>query len=481
MSLRNLKNLPEWLELDYYQRPRSLKTLWKPVILFTLTSAVVAMLVALVVQKKVAPQLAFAYQAGPLTSAHAMFNNDCGKCHVEAFRTLTRLGKFDGAIRAVPDETCQQCHAGPVHHAKQIRSENCVSCHREHHGAAKLALVSDASCTNCHADLAHAVKPGETTSFQNVARFADHPPFVQRWEGAPADPGTISFNHAVHLDPRGVSVLHDPVSTKPADDRRQERRTLNCQDCHVPDAAGRTMLPIRYESHCKSCHPLTPSLALPSNDEAVKQALAQFSRTPAPHLAPEIVRGVLRDRLTQLVKATPSLLQGEPKKADEPRAIPGTPPSRPEVVSREEFSWVGKTLIEVEKLLFWSKSQSGCAYCHQRVNAPAPKPGELPTFAPSKINERTFPGLGVRAQWFPHARFKHDSHRMLDCVDCHDARTSRVTTDVLLPGIDTCRRCHNGTVGASARTDCAECHTYHPSAEKRDFRGRLSIDQALGK
>lgn len=481
MSLRNLKNLPEWLELDYYRRPRTLKSLWKPVVLFTLIAAVSVLLVALVVEKKMVPQLASAYQAGPLTSAHAMFNNDCGKCHVEAFRTLTRLGKFDGTIRAVPDETCQQCHAGPVHHAKQIRNDNCVSCHREHHGPASLAMVSETGCTNCHADLAHAVQPGAKTTFQNVARFADHPPFAQRWQGAPVDPGTIAFNHAVHLDPRGISVLHDPVSDKPGNDRRKERKTLQCLDCHVPDAGGRAMLPIRYDAHCLACHPLTPFLSVKAEDAGTKQAMARFAQMPAPHQAPEIVRGVLRDRLTQLVKAAPNLLGGEPKPPEESRSIPGTPPGRPELVTREEFAWVGKTLIEVEKPFFWSKSQSGCAYCHQRVGSETPKAGELPKFALSNINERSFPDLAVRTQWFPHARFKHDSHRMLDCADCHDARNSRLTSDVLLPGIDTCRRCHNGTAGASARTDCVECHTYHPAAEKREFRGRLTIDQALGK
>ncbi len=477
-SLRTPKNLPEWLELDYHRRPRALKSLWKPLVLATLFGAAVVMLVLAVVQKQGSPRLASIYQAGPLSPAHALFNNDCGVCHVEGFRTGDRLLRLDSAIRSVSDETCQQCHAGPVHNAKQAHNTGCVSCHREHHGPAMLKQVADAGCTGCHAHLAAAVKRGGQPAFRDVARWADHPAFARRWEGAPADPGTVTFNHAVHLDPDGVSVLHDPDTPPPAD-RRGQRKVLHCADCHQPDKAGRTMQPIRYASHCGDCHPLTVSVPIQAETEAAGLALKHFRQTPAPHQEPEIVRAVLRDRLTQLIQKTPDLL-GVPSPSAKPaRPIPGTPPTRPETVSREEFDWVGKQLIEVEKPLFWSKSQAGCAYCHQRAG-PEQSPGALPQFAASQINERKFADVGVRAEWFPHSRFKHDSHRMLNCAECHPAPTSRLTSDVLLPEIDTCRRCHNAAA-ASARTDCIACHGYHPSAGKREFHGKLTIDQALGK
>lgn len=474
-SLRTLKNLPEWLELDYFQRPRAIKSLWKPVALAAFLAATAALLAVAIIHQTGSPRLASIYQAGPLSPAHALFADDCGKCHVESFRTWDRLRQFDSAVRSVSDETCQQCHAGPIHNGKQLVSTNCVSCHREHHGRAALTQVADVGCTSCHANLAAAVKSGEQPAFRDVVSWADHPPFARRWEGGPNDPGTIAFNHAVHLDPNGISTLEDPE----AGDRRTVRKVLQCADCHQPDQAGRTMQPIRYASHCGSCHPLTVSLPIQTETEAARLALKQFRQTPAPHQEPEIVRAVLRDRLTELIKKTPELLRVEANPVDAPRPIPGTVPGRPETVSREEFDWVGKQLIEVEKPLFWSKSQAGCAYCHQRIGSEKPADGKLPQFARSQIDERKYADVGIRSEWFPHSRFKHDSHRMLTCTECHPAATSRLTSDVLLPEIDTCRRCHDAGRGSSGRTDCIACHGYHPSVGKRDFHGKLNIDQAL--
>ena len=477
-SLRTLKNLPEWLELDYHRRPRALKALWKPVIGATLLISALAMLALVLIPRRTVPHIATAFQAGPVAPVHSLFNNDCGKCHVEALRTWDRLWQFNGSIRSVADETCRQCHAGALHNANMAHSGSCVSCHREHHGAAALIRIPDAGCTSCHADLAAAVRADATPTFRNVVGFAGHPPFAERWQGAPADPGTISFNHAVHLDPQGLTL---PFDSAAGADRRAQRKVLACIDCHQTGAAGTTMQPINYQKHCAECHPLTVALPLKATGAAGKQALARFAQTPAPHQAPEMVRAALRDRLTQLIQATPELLRSDAVTAPPPRPIPGAKPPRPEVVSREEFEWVGQQLIAAEKPLFWANGQAGCAYCHQRVGPNADRDGQVPRFAKANINERLFPGLGDRREWFPHSRFDHGSHRMLACTDCHDARSSRLTKDVLLPGIDNCRQCHNGEAGRSAPTDCIGCHAYHPPAQQKAFHGRLTIDQALGR
>lgn len=463
-STRNPKTLPEWEELDYFNRPRRLKALWKPVLLGTLAVGVVGMVAIAALQKKVAPRLATAYQAGPLSSAHAMFNNNCGICHVEAFKTWDRLWQFNSTIQSVPDKTCIECHAGPIHNTKQVRSESCVSCHREHHGRARLDRVADAHCTSCHGNLSAAVKGGDAVLYENVASFASHPAFKERWEGAPKDPGTVAFNHKVHL------ALDDPATQKP----------LLCNKCHVPDVAGQAMLPIRYEDHCKGCHPLTVSLPVAGAAADTKRALAEFSRTPAPHQAPEMVRAALRDRLTLLIQNHPEFLKGESGSGGPPRPIPGSRVSRPEVVSKEEYEWVGQQLIKVEGPLLDSKA-AGCAKCHQRIETAGGKAGELPQFARPHINERTFPDIGASSRWYPHSRFRHDSHRMLDCTQCHvGAPNSERTSEVLLPDITNCRQCHDSRPGASARSDCIECHSYHPAAGKKEFHGKLSVEQVLG-
>jgi hypothetical protein len=472
--LWNPKSLSEWQELDYHRRPRPLKSLWRPVLLATLAVAVVALVAVAALQKRVIPRLATAYQAGPLSTAHAMFNNDCSRCHVEGFKTWDRLVHSNSAIRAVSNDTCEKCHLGPQHHPDVVRGESiaCVSCHREHHGQGPISRVADGSCTSCHRDLPRSIEPGAHTDFRKVTTFADHPEFAQRWLGAPQDPGTVAFNHARHLPPDGVLTYFAEQQEKlrgpePEKDRRTQRKQLQCSDCHVPDEAGRYMLPINYEKHCKECHPLTVSIPIKA-EGAVKKDLAEFSQTPAPHQKPEVVRAALRDRLTRFIQANNDLLQTEPKGGAVPRPIPGSKPSAPAPVSKEQFEWVNQQLGQVEKPLLASKA--GCAFCHQEDKAARRPEGGLPSFAPSQITQR----------WFPHSRFRHDGHRMLDCTQCHDAPSSQRTSDVLLPGIDNCRNCHNNRPGASARSDCAECHTYHPADQKRSFRGRLNLEEVLG-
>ncbi len=491
-SLWNSKSLAEWQELDYFRRPRPLKALWKPVLLTTLALAVVAMVAVAALQKKVVPRLAAIYQAGPLSPSHALFNNDCGQCHVEGFKTWDRLQHFDSTIRAVSDDTCSKCHPGPTHHPDLVQSgPHCVSCHREHHGQVPLSRVHDGDCTSCHRDLPASIEKGKQTVFRNIAAFAGHPEFVQRWEGAPKDPGTVAFNHAVHLQPDGVLTYCAEQRTKLGGtpgrlggdaevDRRMQREVLQCNKCHELDEAGRYMLPIRYEQHCNQCHPLTVGIPVRTDAADAKRALAEFSRTPAPHQAPEVVRAVLRDRLTQFIQANPGFLKIDSKGPEARRPIPGSKPNRPELVSKEEFEWVGRQLIQVEKPLLTSKA--GCAYCHQEITPEKRKEGALPGFALSRINQRTFAAIGSSSRWFPHSRFRHDSHRLLDCTQCHDARSSRLTSDVLLPGIANCRNCHNNPASdrslsaGSARTDCVECHAYHPADQKRAWSGRLTIE-----
>jgi hypothetical protein len=78
----------------------------------------------------------------------------------------------------------------------------------------------------------------------------------------------------------------------------------------------------------------------------------------------------------------------------------------------------------------------------------------------------------------PHSRFRHDSHRMLSCVECHAATTSHRTSDILMPAIHSCKQCHNAQAGA--RTDCYACHRYHNPATERGFNGKWTIATFLG-
>lgn len=105
------------------------------------------------------------YTSGPLTTAHAMFADDCSKCHAAS----TGASGSDDFSRHVEDAKCLACHTAPLHHDGQsafagamkavaghevMMSSRCSSCHVEHRGPdVDLSAVSDHTCTQCHASL----------------------------------------------------------------------------------------------------------------------------------------------------------------------------------------------------------------------------------------------------------------------------------------------------------------------------------------
>lgn len=114
------------------------------------------------------------FTSGPLTTAHAIFANDCAKCHQPAEAPAgASLSARAGARYWLParDEACLGCHVAPTHNPHQsmftgaeravsglaapVRmSSDCRACHVEHRGSdANLSAVSDSHCTQCHADI----------------------------------------------------------------------------------------------------------------------------------------------------------------------------------------------------------------------------------------------------------------------------------------------------------------------------------------
>jgi hypothetical protein len=443
-SLRSPKTLSRWLELDYFERPRPLRRLWPLGILLAL----------LVSGSYVAWALASgrhtAFQAGPVSSAHAAFNNDCAACHTGPTRTFHRLVSFDPGLHSVPDDACRKCHEGARHHDVPIGEQSCVSCHREHRGAKVLARVDSRHCTDCHAD--------PRRNFP-VSAFAlgDHPEFRLFRAGTPVDPGRINFNHDVHLK---------------LDKVRGIDRKLACQDCHQADPDGRRMQPIRFDRHCKECHPLAVQLAGAWKDDRLTQLARTFADAPLPHPSPretpEVVRAVLRDRLSRFI-ARPVNRQaflGLPPLAEPERPVPGAP--RPAPPTREEHLWIHEQQAQIERVLF--DGAGGCRYCHHEKGKAKRHVGALPEFFPSNIP----------TYWYRSSRFSHHAHRMLDCAGCHPAALSKATSDVLIPYLDTCLKCHAERVG-KARSDCVECHGYHDPTEQRAFRGKRTIEEFIEK
>jgi len=483
-SQSDLKELSDWVELDYFRRRRQLGR-WRTYVVraFWIGSLLIcAGLIAL--PFSASSRLTRIYQSGPVSLSHAMFNEDCNRCHIESFRTWERFAHQDENLRSVKDDTCRECHPVLDHNPDRAFTPACAGCHPEHRGQPILANVRDDQCTVCHGALV--TKSGRAADFAyTVTHFAagEHPEFGA-WQGSPKDPGTIRFNHRVHLQEEGVLEL-DPKQQgllQPGVPNSSglipRRLKLDCTDCHQPDSAGRYMLPIRFDRHCQACHPLLVQIVGLHSNSVLRKAADDFSRNPVPHpvrsdtaiaqpcspsisspapFAPaEAVRAVLRERFTAFVQKNASAIPNTV--GDGPvRTLPGK--RQPTPLSEGQWTWVNKQLVAAEDLLF--KQGGGCRYCH---NDPLGRRADgLPTYVLPQIPDR----------WFCHSRFSHDAHRPLRCLACHqDALTSTKTEDVLMPNIRQCQECHKPSGGA--RIDCVECHSYHERAGPQ-AHGKVSI------
>jgi predicted CXXCH cytochrome family protein len=422
--LRDPKTLAEWLELDYFRRPR-----W-PRRLRRLVTWTVAIAGAAVLVLTFWPGALWVYESAPVSAAHAMFNDQCTRCHTDSFRPALRFlpSNIQDLSVSVLDPTCEQCHEGPKHNPHQSRDPSCASCHREHSGRPILARVEDRFCTDCHKELANNHDPTvPLTVASTITRFKqdEHPPFRER-----EDLGQIAFNHKVHLH------LKD--------------QALSCERCHQEDAKRRYMKPIRYDDHCQECHPLGVQVQGTMPDEATRRAAEEFRKKPAPHphQDAEEVRQALRERFTNFVQVNPAVLSSRQSNSGE-RAIPGLP--QPDKVNKEQWTWVNQQLGEAERILFEQKN-AGCRYCHLPHDpaADSNRGFRVPQF------DRT----AIRSRWYDASRFSHGSHQVIQCDQCHaGARQSQKTSDVLLPSIENCQKCHKPKGGA--RNDCIECHDYH--------------------
>jgi hypothetical protein len=436
--------LSDWMEADYFRRPRRLRRLRPLLGWLVLLAAAVAIAVTLW------PGTPTVYQAGPLSAAHNMFNDQCHVCHTEAFRTTQRLLPWHSGLSTVTNDACERCHAGAQHNEQEIRTPGCSSCHREHQGRVQLARVADSYCIDCHADIHR--KDGAPSSFANVSDFRSRHPEFAIWRGPqPTDPGRVNFNHQLHLNAAGI----------PGGDGNLTK--LTCQSCHQPDSDRRYMKPVTYAQNCASCHPLSVQLAGQWSSPAAVRAADEFRKQPAPHKAPAEVRAELRDRLLSLAEKVPELREGAGGAATE-RPLPGQRLPAPE--KRDVNAWVEQQLKVSERLLF--HGAAGCAFCHIRKPATISLANALPVFEPTQVPQR----------WLMHGNFDHNSHRMLTCTECHAATTSQQTADVLIPRIDSCKQCHNPQVGA--RSDCSNCHRYHDRSREDTWKGgHFTIDESL--
>lgn len=451
MRTRTAKTLARRIDLNYFKRPHPLRR-WRAIL------SVAAPLLGLIwIAAFAAAGSRTPYSSGPLAAPHAFIETRCEVCHVPS--TSLRAHARDAA--------CLACHDAPAHPptpppstsaaeppltpptadprrptdassrpegaaapsdtAPTVEPPACAACHREHRGQVALSVSPDTFCVDCHSGDTRAA-----SARAPVSGFPEgHPPFAAS-AGSVRDTGTIRFNHEVHLR----SELPGPDGPE----------RLECSVCHQPSLARVSdpvsreglMRPVTYEQQCARCHPLY---------------FDEFVNDPAPHEDPAIVREFVVSALQAHIAAHPADLA---RRAPVRRLPLNFPPS-PEIPARTPEEWVARRAARAEQVL-WSHV---CAECHGVRDTPGQN---APTIAPAALPD----------QWMPRAAFSHTPHLMLQCETCHAARTSRETTDVLMPSVATCATCHREENGTMAQ--CAECHVYHDWTKRRRVAPAFTLD-----
>lgn len=479
------------------------------------------------------------------TKATSAPDQKCLACHDGAGHYFANIeyssyheGHQQKNLVAGHEQHCADCHKehGGQQDLKRISSEFCIDCHS--------SLSEHARTSDKITRLSF-----ENSDSARIKNFAEHPEFAihelasgqRREEALPIshgarlviadflrqgetearwqDQAAIRFNHAKHLkpnDPRGLPDAYGEFHDL----------SQNCSSCHQLDAERRFMRPVKFEMHCSSCHPLVfdaervrkkdgGTFRIEWDSSGAGQAMLRNEQDPddvrdiselkgrdslfeflvVPHESPEQVRGFLTDIYTkrllrQIQGSQPDLKSNtvvRPLPGESNRGLPSPLIEPDDLIQADQQIELAESLVrsgrfrksaeeEVPNLfrtLHWLQSSGGCGFCHESND--------------DSNGDWTITKPNIPDRWFRHAKFHHDSHRTLKCVECHsnsgssadilkddgglpDIYKSSSTGDILMPKIALCKSCHNTEPAAGhdihgARTDCLECHVYH----QRDF------------
>jgi predicted CXXCH cytochrome family protein len=413
MRTRSAKKLAQRIDLYYFKHASPLRR-WRTIL--SLAAPVIGLLW---LGGMTAAGSRAAFSSGPVAAAHAIAESKCEVCHVR-----------DAGFRAhVSDTACLTCHDAPAHAGSKESAPSCATCHREHQGRVALARTADEFCSRCHgpAEVPQPVAVGHTPAHREfVTAFPSAHPDFGVTRGAVKDSRGLKFNHQVHVK----TDLRGPKGPE----------QLDCRQCHAPQVASTRRNPARtwmaasnYQTQCARCHPLF-------FDERLD--------VQAPHRQSGEVYSFIEQALREYIAAHPS----EITRPDPPaRRLPlnfALPPAPP---ARTADEWVARRLARASTVL----RLAICGNCHTYGIAIAgPIRGrehQGPTFTVAK--------MAASPVWMPHATFDHRPHLMVDCISCHDAEKSTLSSDVIMPKKEICAECHAPKKGAESR--CFECHAYH--------------------
>lgn len=477
---RTSKKLAQRIDLNYFKRPTPLKRAK-----FWLSLLLPLLALLWIVERTIFKDSRF-YSSGRLSEAHAVLEKECAACH------LQKAGEFSAKVT---DEACVDCHDGPIHHELSLVDKKelaCAECHTEHRGRVSLRASSNQSCAICHADLQAVYGPPRFAS--RIRSLEDgHPEFAAlRAESLHSQfvRGTSRLNHAIHMKlirrgPAGPMVQLDcadchrpdaiaPPSTYSDPDYVEARvsyndkgaaslsRTSNIVPRH-PASGRELMAPVKFASACAGCHLLT-------FDKRINIGV--------PHEEPKVIRGFLLKKFQEYIAAHPESLRErrEPYRGFTGKSL------QAEIRIVTPAQWVAEHTGVAEELL-WRKT---CVQCHSlslRLEGPEKMPSIAPWLRSSSDSDFVLKPLpeimaaSTASRWMPHAKFDHDAHRGFTCASCHaKALTSTEASDILLPGIETCKKCHApGPEHAESR--CFECHTYHDWSKRKEVTPKFTLPE----
>ena len=453
---------------------------------------------------------------GPLSSAHAVFTDDCGRCH-------------DPGPRQITDERCASCHEkfgdelGIYTFARHYvyRSDDfrrvvpqeheveCAACHPEHRGRdVDIADVANAACRDCHFD-----------SFSG-----DHPEFDFAAEDA-TDDRALRFPHTHHVrEVMKREALADP-----------ERA---CLLCHNASPDGRGFEALDFDRHCDACH-LTATVASPglpvldgaaggvgvetleslaasggpglrwvyfSNPAEFRRRGSLVVKSPIHHRDPWLLENLRRLRrrlypeagLADLLRASADAPAGETRTLyreavatleEQAQGLRG----RPEPEIQRELGRIEGLIETVRRRVdepFESLDETGFLLAFERPDPSltAEEVAAIEALAADltepcrqchRVDRATIVRVDSEQRELRRAEFDHRAHIVQRrCLDCHDVIPMR---DFLageekppaemdnagihnLPRLGSCRECHDPR---QASDRCVTCHLFHPDKSRR--------------
>ena len=396
------------------------------------------------------------WSSGPLHPAHALATgNDCHICHVKPFQR-------------VQDAACQDCHAiiNDHVHVEVVASldslgptPRCATCHRDHNEPEPYLVIRvDTLCTDCHAESRQLYGDMDTWPVHGFSELS-HPAFAAHllkpvgtragtglvfdWQSSveyvkdATEVSNLKFPHDTHLDSELVMEQHDGIA-------------LGCSDCHKLSLDREHFVPITMETRCVQCHVLTFDPAMPDRQ--------------LPHGQPLEVMLTLEGHYLRKF-SDPKV----PQEAVVRRRMPGRDNTTREC-GNTAFACAAEAAANEIREQFLAR---GCITCHV-----VEEHSNSEIYARYQVHP-----VRLATDYFPVMRFDHFSHQVMKeqtgdaaCLFCHNADQSSASTDLLIPDIDMCVRCHSDVPAPERVTiRCVDCHSYHPFAS--GYTGTIETSQ----